>query len=276
MPSFDPFEEGDALTAANVNSRFTTMRTWVNDLPEESVERWALTDSHVPGQTFGPGQATELFTNGFIATGAAETTGAAGVAFDTYENSLPYSSGPAHPYNYQAFSSSGGNAPYGPSSSDSGGGWRIPGKGASGTTPMELDFGAAITPSDYDIWGIIVRGWVEVHTGSDIAAETDEEAGLIQSVVLGLGFEDGLGARYVVERSVRWNTYRGVTRGLIATSTLLQTTELAEGDGQVRKVFGVVASQDWADTALTSPPTERSLDIRHYCINIIPIRALDV
>lgn len=266
MPNYDPFEEGDALTAANINSRLTTMSTWVNDLPASSVARWALRHDHLPSQTFA-----DLFPNGFSAESPAHTSGSTS---GVHDNSLPYSAGPAHPVNYQAFSTSGGSAPYGPVSADNGGGWRVPAQ-TGGTSPMEVDAGTPFTPSDYDLQ-LLVRAQVEIFDslgGQDATGGGPQDEYLSRCALIGIGFEDGLGARYVIERTVRWNNLRGCTRGTISTSTYIKAADLSAGDGQVSKVFGVVASQRWADTGLSSPPTAYDLDIRHYNISIIPIRS---
>lgn len=279
MPTYDPFDEGDALTAANINSRFSSLQTWVNAIPEESVSRWALRKEHLPSQTFGPSQTVELFPNGFTASCTA-----LGNAGFEYDNSLPYSSGPAHPVNYQAISTTAGTsvAPYGTlTTGGAGDGWRIPSL-ASKAAPMEVDFGTAISSlGDYGMLGLLVRAQIEIFnaaTGTFNLLVNPLDAELSQTfmrrcVLMGIGFEDGLGNRYVIERTVRWNVLKGVTRGTISTSTKITDTDLAVGDGQIAKVFGVIASQDWADTALTNPPSAWDIVVRHYNISVMPLRA---
>lgn len=282
MPTYVPFAEGDALTAVNINSRLTTMRTWVNALPARSVQRWGLDAQHVPPQTFGPSQTPELFPNGFIASSPA--LGGAD-PFAVYDNSLEYTAG-VHPLNYQDFSAAGVDAPYGPVAADSGGGWRIPSQ-AGAASKMELVLDTPAFRLDTYGLALLVRAHVEVYTA--IAGYSTDDgvkqygnmdydlSGAVEEMVsrcalIGIGFSDGLGNRYVIERTVRWNNIFGVARGVISTSTLLQQEDLAAGNGTIASVFGVVASNRWADPALTSPPPAFDLDLRSYNINILPIR----
>lgn len=276
MPTFDPYDENEALTAANLSARLTTMRTWVNALPARSVQRWGLDAQHVPPQTYGPSHAVELFPNGFQAGGPA--LGATGVVHD---NSLAYSAGPAHPLNYQDFSASGVDAPYGPVSGDTGGGWRIPSQAAA-AAKMELTFDTPAFRLDTYGLTLLVRARIEVYDAvagyaindedKDYGLPTANEEVFSRCALIGIGFEDGLGARYVIERTVRWNNIFGVARGTISTMTLLKQEDLAAGNGTIAKVFGVVANNRWADTGLTDPPPSFDLAIRTYTISAIPFR----
>jgi hypothetical protein len=256
------------------------MRSWVNAVPARSIQRWGLDAQHVPPQTFGIGQTTVLFS-GLQASPNSVPNGAG--PFEVYTNSLPYAAGPAHPVDYQDFDLSGANPPYGAGGS-SGGGWRIPSL-ALGTFPMEVEFVAPFVLTDYDV-KLLVRAHVETYNGDagdlinddtvDWGCSINESLNAFvaaKCALIGIGFEDGLGDRYVLERTVRWNNMLGVLRGTISTSTYIRQTDIDVGNGEIAKVFAVAASQQWADSDLApSPPAHHSLEIRHYNLNVRPFR----
>lgn len=280
MPTFDPFDEGDALTAANLTSRLTVMRTWVNALPARSVQRWGLDAQHVPPQTYGKGHATELFPNGFQA-GSPALGGPVGAPFTVCTNSLPYTAG-AQPVTYQTFDTDGGTS-YG-AGGVHGGGWRIPSQAAA-ASKMELTFDTPAFRLDTYGLGLLVRARVEVYNASAgfLMNDTSVDWGCSSNTasnaqiaahcgIIGIGFESGAGTRYVLERTVRWNNLLGVARGTMSTSTWIRQTDLSVGNGTIAKVFGVVASQWWAPSPIVDPASDNELDIRTYAINILPIR----
>lgn len=270
MPiDYEPFVEGDAINHATMNTVFTDLAAGVNALEGEDVQRNGLNHEHLP--SLAENGATEIFRNGYSAEAPSVGAAAAG---DTYSNSLPYTGGPTLPYTYQTFSVAAPNAPHGPTAAnDPEGGWRIVAEANVVADAASIDLGAptAYDLDDENLRGILVRGGIEMING--------EAAGIIglyitKSAVVAIGFTDGLNARHVIERSVRFNNTVGSWKGDLVTSTVIRQADLdALGDGQIQEVFMVVARASRSNV-LTGQTTD--IVIRNYNITAIPLHAAEL
>ena len=54
--TYSPLEEGDAITAGSVNSRFTGVVSAINDLTTDSVDQFCFNSYHLPSLVVVSGQ----------------------------------------------------------------------------------------------------------------------------------------------------------------------------------------------------------------------------
>lgn len=266
---FTPFEDGEAITAANMTSRFTELVTGLNALNAESVERESLRSDHVPAISF-----SSQFSGGYMAVAPEDVT--SGGAYDTYQNSLPVTqpAGPTYyPTLYQTFSAAAPSAPYGPPGAlDRAGGWRIVAFQNASADAAEVTLDTTTDLATDGITGLLVRGAVELRDADDFP--TGLGAPQRASVYIAIGWEDGVGTRHVIERSVRNNSIPAVRRGDLVTSAFIDTDLLDTegGDGQVSSVFLVIAGGVRGDITGDAEDTTDP-EIRYYNLSVVPVKA---
>jgi hypothetical protein len=286
-----PFFDGEQLASATINAKAgTNLQNAVNDLDESSIERHALDAQHLPSLAM-----SDIFSNGFEAGPnalGAGVTAASIISGEEYENTLPLYAVTQYPYTYQTFDGlSGGTAKayYGPTDwptvNHIEAGWRIPsepGWVGSPSYPAEVTLASATNFDTAKIKGVLCRGSVQPISSS----RTTKVTGTLVSdydtaVALAIGFEDGLGARYVVERSVRFFTERAVRPGNADTMTFLTQSDLNAGNGTCAKIFLAIATAHPGDTSWTALSGTRNQDnnnlrIRYYNLSTTPIHAGDL
>lgn len=231
MPiNYTPLIDGDIFDAARTSTVFDEVRDGVNELALNDVERRALDAPHLPS----------LWVD-FVVN--AHTHGPdSQVAGEQYFNGLPDVS-PTGPVNYQAFSGVA-PAPYGATGATNAG-WRIIAFDASTSLANAAESTCGGFLSTAGIQRLKLKGWAEVRLrGASFFDGQDPESNPERrSILIALGFEDGAGARHIIERSVRWNSGFAVRFGSISTTTLLTPTDIAMGDGQVAATFCVLAAR---------------------------------
>lgn len=295
-----PVTEGDALTAASINAKAgTDLETPVNDLEEASVERYALDAQHLPDAGFA-----SVFTSGYQAF-ATNTTHTSEKM--VYDNGLPLTSAnTAYPYTYQTFDgvvdAPGGGAIAYYGATDSAPtppnytatpqhifeGWRIPSLNQGLTNKAEVSLAAATNFDTEGIKGVLCRGAVEPIYAGDPKSGTGTPPSFIYpsqaSVAVAIGWEDSLGNRHIVERSVRFYSVNACKYGNAGTSTFLKQSDLdGRGNGTCNEIFLAVACVRPGDinSAKTGSPYRTTsaqtyydhLMIRYYDLSVAPIRA---
>lgn len=278
-----PFVEGEALTASGINSKAgSLLETAVNALDEASMERHALDSQHLPALSM-----SDIFTAGFE-VGASNTL-TNYIAGGEYQNTLPLYAATQYPFTYQTFDSTiGGSAlaVYGPSDWATNGvahieaGWRIPDDPGNSTNfRAELPLAAATNFDTANIRGVLCRASAQpIWAGNTVKGGGVSR--LDTALALCIGFEDGLGARYVVERSVRFYTVEATRPNNADTMTFLTQDDLDAGNGECAKIFLAVATATPGDTGWTPNSGLRSaknndLHIRYYNLSTTPIQAGD-
>ena len=261
--------EGTILNAASLNDRFDAAETALNDLDERAIAREALQHAHLPP----PSGRTELFSNGYTAqmpfTLANYTTA------EDYNVALLDGAGDASSApDLQVFSGQAPNAPYGPCTLDEG--WRIPAYANVIADAMEVTLDGATTLTEGQLRGLKVRGSITVKSMATTMMGTT--AGWRGSIWMALGYEDGAGSRYIVEDTVMGYSGDAVDRGPVTNSWFLQPADIAAGNGTVKKVFWAISGRidklrGWT---LATGSNEPHLDIVHYSMYVVPIRAGDL
>jgi hypothetical protein len=298
-----PAVEGDPLTAANLNAKAgTELETPVNALDESSIERYALSEQHLPDMGF-----SSVFTSGYEAGAPSDIQTDVELVYD---NGLPLTTAnTAFPYTYQTFdtntdATSGAISIYGSTDTlalagyatnpkfiyD---GWRIPASHQSTTDPAEVALASATNFDTANISGVICRGGVEPLYSADATNGAASAASNLYigatSVALAIGWTDSTansttGAGYhIVERSVRFYSVAACKRGNAGTFTYLTQDDLDVGDGTCASVFLAVACVRPGDinAARTGSPYRTGdpehyydhLLLRAYNISVTPIRA---
>jgi hypothetical protein len=263
MPiDYTKIAEGDRLDAASLNDRFDEIAgqgpdRGVNNLGQEDLERFALRKEHLP-----PIINTSDFPNGMCKLGPAASTP------ESYDSELNLG---GLPVGYLTiFGALGANPPYGPPPAlDSG--WRIPAAGGVVADAAELDVGLARSADQLgDYRGILVRLGISLNScGQPGGASMNNSA---PSVVIGIGWEDDLGARQVIERSIRWFHVCSRIKGSLDTFTFIRAEDVPAGR-TIDKVFGVISAGIKNNLLATDTPIPI---IDFYHIDIIPVRYGDM
>lgn len=254
--------EGDKLDAASLNDRFDEIAgvgpdTGLNNLGQEDLERFALRREHLP-----PIINAADFTNGLCKVGPASSIP------ETYETFLnPSLVGVPAGY-LTTFGALPPNAPYGPIFGfDTG--WRIPAAGNVIADAAELDVGLARSGDQLgDYRGILVRLGISLEDCTGVGINNDNDS---PSVVIGIGWEDDLGARQVIARSIRWFHVGNRIKGSLDTFTFIRADDIPVGR-TIDKVFGVIAGGNKDESVAQTPKPI----IDFYHIDIIPIRYGDM
>lgn len=271
MPvTYTPPKEGDDLSVANMSSPFTALRTGVNALEEEDVERGALRDVHLPNLI-----NTSRFTDGLCAVD--ESSG----GFQEYANGLAMSGGSTFPVNLQGFSSTasdpgGLTAPYGPLTEATISplrydeeGWRIVCNSGSITYAIEVPCVAMELDGDDTYTGCLVRASCNFRRSSDSPGGANVAA---YGISIGIGWEDTGGNKYVIERSVRHFSSTAVNRGDISTFAYVEDADLNAGVARVTKFFLVFATCQFdGDSTKVGYGWEAQVD--NGIITVWPMRA---
>ena len=264
MPiNYDVLEEGDDLNAASVNGRLSTVGgagQGVNNLSQEDVERRALRQEHLPS----------IITPSDFPNGLSKRAPITTLASLPYINTLNTLATGAVPVpGYQTFDLGAPNGPYGPPAAAATG-WRIVADLNDPAEAAEIGFGplTASTTSESigNYRGLLVRlsiGLDAVHPGTSGPWGRQGVA-----VVIAIGWEDHLGNRSVIERSVRWYNYGNVIKGSLDVFTFIKVEDIGNNN-QISKVFGVIASASWG----IANPSYHCPIIKYYNIDVLPIRA---
>ena len=277
MPiSWTPFTESDTVSAISVNATFTLISDYANDLPVEAVERHGLRDVHLPS----------LFPSDLLPNGPEAWPNTVEPR-ETYENSIPDTAG-TYPLLYQTISPTAGSVVaigvYGPVAADKGGGWRILAEGNVIGDAAEVDFtGVSINLDTERLKGVLVRGSTYVHSATGVPTDRgqgDDVKYQKPSVLVSIGWQDGTGARHILERTIRWYSLRAIWRGEATTATLLRQADLdAQGDGNVANVFLAVANQIRAISGHVSqndPEEVVEVTFGQYNVSVWPLHAGDL
>lgn len=282
------FVEGEAINASALNTKAgSLLETPVNDLDESSIERHALSTQHLPTLSM-----SDLFSSGYevVSPAAAGVPGNA----EEYSNSLPMSAAnTAYPYTYQTFDNTapgGSTVAYYGETSTSGAthkfqGWRIPAYGNLSANAAELPLVSARNFNTERIKGVICRGSVEVYYGNLVggtgAPPVPAFIGL-NSLAIAIGWEDGLGNRHIVERSVRFYSVEACLEGNASAFCFLTQSDLLDGDLTCAKIFMAIAtcrpSQLTAEGAArgVSYGEDDLIEIKFYNLSVTPLQAGDL
>jgi hypothetical protein len=279
-----PFFDGEQLASATINAKAgTNLQNAVNDLDESSIERHALDAQHLPSLAM-----SDIFSNGFEA--GANPADAAVIAGGEYENTLPLYAAFQYPYTYQTFDTLSGvsvDAVYGPTDYPTlnhiGQGWRIPADpNNSPAHPAEVTLASATNFDTAKIKGVLCRGSVQPIYERPFSNSTGSfTSPYVAAVALAIGFEDGLGARYIVERSVRFFTSKATRPGNADTMTFLTQSDLNAGNGTCAKIFLAIATahpgdDNWLPGRPLLSYDNNNLRIRYYNLSTTPIHAGDL
>lgn len=261
--NFAPLVEGDPIDASTLNGQFTDLAdvgSGLNALAASSVEREALSEDHLPALS-----AVDIFSNGYTAIAPSTASG----TLDVYDNRLPLSAGDTtFPYTYQTFHANAAvTNPYGPSTVAGDLGWAIVAYSGVVADAAEVSFNAADMISDMNLFGILVRGSLEFRAWDSVETGTG-----VNSVAIAIGYEDGAGARFVIERSVRFYSMKASAYGDLVTSTLITQDDLTGvGDDQISSVFLVVAGVEPTGGAVAK--NARNITTSYYNLTTLPIHA---
>lgn len=272
MPiNYDPLQEGDKLDAASLNDRFAETGgagQGVNNLSQSDLERKALRQEHLPRIV-----TASDFPNGLTKlspSGAAVSAG--------YINRLNDWTGATFTVpvpDYQTFDLSAPNGPYGPPTGvhPANRGWRIIADTNVAADAAEIAFGplTASTASNLigNYTGLLVKLGVEAD--SFISGFLSPTYAATPAVVIAIGWEDNLGNRNVVEKSIRWFNSFTAVKASLDTFTFIEAEDIGNGN-QISKVFGVIASGIWGDNSNGYRPHT----IRYYNIHVTPIRSGEI
>ena len=258
--------EGDKLDAASLNDRFDEVAglgpdRGINNLSQEDLERFSLRKEHLPSII-----NTSDFSNGLCAVGPLfSSTGVYNTALNAGITGTPAAY-------LTTFGALGATPPYGPTIPIDEG-WRIPQHG--GASAAELDVGLVRAGQQIgDYTGLLVRLGISLESCDKFAPFAylgDAES--LPSVVIGIGWQDDLGARQVIERSIRWFHVGSRIKGSLDTFTFIRPDDIPVGRS-IDKVFGVIAAGMKVEALMGFAPLGHSPQpiIDFYQIDIIPIR----
>lgn len=262
--NYNPLKEGDDLNADSLNDRFSETAgagQGVNNLAQGDLERDALRQEHLPRII-----TASDFPNGLVKLAPTGT-----LVSNPYVNRLNDVAGvdlvvPVP--DYQTFDLGAPNGPYGPPTTEDRG-WRIIADSNLTANAAEIEFGpltaSTVTDSIGNYKGILVRLGVGYDSfAQGFGAPSTEYS----AVAVAIGWEDNLGNRNVVERSIRWFNSFSVIKGSLETFTFIKPEDIGNTN-QINKVFGVIAGAHWG---VTDPGFNPPI-IRYYNLDIMPIRA---
>tara|TARA_R110002167_G_scaffold49478_2_gene144939 strand:- start:1689 stop:2507 length:819 start_codon:yes stop_codon:yes gene_type:complete len=265
FPDYDPLDEGEALTAASLNTRINTLQNSVNDLPPDALKANSLRKEHLSAiavSTVTPPNTN--FVPGFTKANPAPTVfiGPFTNLFTGATRTVFLGDGP----------SLGGN------------GWAAIAS-AVGTNVMEILFtnnNLEIMPTTGDITdtnmctGLLIKANVAVITTSEIQMTDQNLAGdyvptaafATTGMGIALFWTDDLGATHLIQSSEAFAGRAQIDVGDIATSALLTNADTeAVGAGRtVQNVFCAIAN-----FSATSSTSSSHLYIREWRISALPI-----
>jgi hypothetical protein len=249
----DPIDEGDAFTAASLNSRFTALADDVNDLTRDNLRPRSLRDVH-----FSDGPVTDKA----LATAVAPTVSTA----HTYRNEYPG-------YNTDTF-----NDP--PTAVDWTNEWNVV---TNGVTKARKTFsGLTLTMAGSGVAGLLVFAEVERRGYDDGVAVVfgDDEALAMSTAIMYL---DSAGTWHVIPRTERHLTFP-VKGGLSGAATdhipdfrslggrfLIRQSDLIDGANTIHGVQLVVSlNPNPGSYPTTGAPV---LSLWQYSLAVIPLHA---
>jgi hypothetical protein len=259
---YTPVQEGDDLSSSVLKTKMDAIAAAFDDILPEDIELEGLVESHVPGLG-----ASDVFTAGYEGYSPQVVT-----AMDTYQNGLPAAGAPLR-HTYQTFSTVGANLPYGDGGASVQGGWKILAYNNVVADAAEVRIATPDTLTAWGLAGVLCRGSVHIQNQNiistvDMVQNTDRPG-----FAIAIGFEDTLGNRYVIERSVRHFDIWSMRMGTATTSTLLTQADVNAGDNDLAAVFLVLAGStaNTANAALAG--ANNGVQPRHYNLTAIPIHA---
>jgi len=264
MPiNYDKLEEGDALTAASLNSRLTSAGgagQGVNNITQADIERQALRSEQLPS----------IITNSDFPNGLVKLAPSSISLSNPYLNTLNVLATGAVPVpDYQTFDTGVPNGPYGPATAQARG-WRIIADSNVTANAAQIIFGpltaTTATPAIGNYKGLLIR--LGVGYDSFVQGYGTPAYESIPSVIVGIGWEDQAGNRFIIERSIRWFNAFSSVKGSLETFTFIQAADIGNTN-QINKIFGVIAGGSWGLTDNGYRPPV----IKYYNIDMIPIRA---
>ena len=267
FPDYDPLDEGEALTAASLNTRINTLQNSVNDLPLDALKKNSLRKEHLSAIAVSSVPGNTNFTPGFTKANPAPT-----VFVGPFRNT---------------FTGADRNTFLGDGPNLVADGWAAIASGV-GTDVMEILFTninleimpttGAITDTNM-CTGLLIKANVAVITTSNsqlIEPDNDPEDAaaykLPQYATSGMGialfWTDDLGATHLIQSSEAFSGRAQIDVGDIATSALLTNADTeAIGAGRtVQNVFCAIANFN-----ATSATNNTHLYIREWRISAIPI-----
>lgn len=259
MPiDYDLLDEGDALNAASLNSRVSSLQTGVNDLAKEDLETQALRSEHLPSIT----RISDMNPGPMKVSNAPDVTTAA------YDNLLDVGVGGRN--NVLAFGPGAGAGP----------GWAIiasvagaiPGPFPGATTDCNISFSPSVTvvssttpatgfSNTTYCTGLLIRLNVAIisKTEDPLAARTGVAIGIVWEADGALGTYNFLEQSETGTGSKR-PTWNQANHSDLSTSALITTGDT--GGAAIARISGVIACIG---------AEAKDLKIREWNMSIIPI-----
>lgn len=236
--------EGDAFTAASINSAMSTLASQYNNLTEDQFSEMALSREVLPALT-----STSVLSTRTVAH-ASDT-------YENYEYGLP---GALGAIDFQQISTDGGSS-YGPGTGD---GWRILAYTGDPSLAAEITLATATALQSSNLQYILASLTIEVGEMEVVAALTSD---VLDCFHIALGFEDGLGNKYVVENSIASYSKRATGRGAAHTFWLFDNATLAEyGASYMVSIFGLIVSRSMG----TDEDSAEPVPVARYILSCEP------
>lgn len=228
--------DGAEIDAASLAAPGIALRTQANDIKEEGLAPGALSHQHLPGSL---GDVSAFFPSGLKA-GFTRLGTAPANAFITYENWFE-TPAPTY-YDFQLFEGSAPTPPFGAPTSPGGEGWRIPQNPGTLERPLIPTTTERLDAQGYR--GVHITGSVNIGAFQDdhyeIVGGSMSSSVVDVCVLVGLGFTDGTGSRFVIEKSIRAFSHKNkIQRGPV--QWFFQQSDLNVGNGEVSNFFLVTA-----------------------------------
>lgn len=271
--------EGDAFDATDLNGQFTSVETAVNAIEVGDIQREALRRDHLPS-------TVDARFTGSTTRGQLQAVSDPSPSDDVYNSALTINY-TASPDNWQpSWSQFGSNAstgigsaaaPYGPYTGTEVG-WRIPATRGDINWAAECRLdpawgpGSAINGAGVDLllckFGVNVRGSTEQLDEQDATIVEAHEG----TLWLAVGWEDNLGTRYIVERSIRAFPVEAVVRGNASIFGTVRGEDIPAGRTLVA-VFGAINSQQlWCNESAQQTSQGTGVIINYYDFSYEPVR----
>lgn len=236
--------EGDAFTAASINSIMAGLASQYNNLTEDQLAEMALSREVLPAIT-----PTDVLSTRTVFYNSD--------TYENYEYGLP---GVLGAIDFQQISTDGGSS-YGPGTGD---GWRIIAAGGSPSAAAEITLSTPTNLQSSNLQYILVSLTIEVGELDVVAALTSD---VLDCFHIAIGFEDGLGNKYVIEDSIASYSKRATGRGSAHTFWLMDSATLSDyGANFVSSIFGLVVSRAMA----TDEDSAEPVPIARYILSCEP------
>lgn len=255
----DPIDEGDAFTAASLNTPFSSLVATVNALPREALRARSLRDVH-----FSDG----IVTDKTLATPVAPT---GLVTEHDYYNQYPG-------YNTDTFSETHSAAPWGTDQ------WEVVESGVKARktfTPLTLTMAGSGVAGLYVLANLEVEWLNDPHAQGAISSTQDE----LFAVAIAIMWKDSTNTWRVLPRTERFYTFpviEGLDSGTdadyarpfrdLAIRTLIKDADIDTGDGTIKGVQLVVATS--AEIG-SDPGASSVLECWQFGLTVIPLHATE-